>query len=133
MLLSLAGMPLTAGFLGKFYVIAAGVHAALWLLVVILAINSAVGLFYYLRVLVALYAPPGPMEKISSSAAAPSSASSLVLAVLMFLLVGIGIYPSPVLRVIPSSPPSQSRMSGNGVTSPPSHGAIPRLSHASGH
>ncbi len=55
MLLSLAGMPLTAGFIGKFYVVAAGVGSSLWVLVVILIVNSAIGLFYYLRVTAALY------------------------------------------------------------------------------
>ena len=54
-LFSLAGIPLTAGFIGKFYVLAAGVGSALWLLVVVLVVTSAVGLFYYLRVIVALY------------------------------------------------------------------------------
>jgi NADH-quinone oxidoreductase subunit N len=55
MLLSLAGIPLTAGFVGKFYVAAAGVGSGLWLLVIILAVNSALGLYYYLRIIVALY------------------------------------------------------------------------------
>ena len=55
MLLSLAGIPLTAGFVGKFYVVAAGASASLWLLVFTLVVTSAIGLFYYLRVIVALY------------------------------------------------------------------------------
>src|SRR5688572_20359010 len=42
MLLSLAGIPLTAGFIGKFYIVAAGVNAGQWLLVVMLAVNSAI-------------------------------------------------------------------------------------------
>src|SRR3546814_7313992 len=49
MLISLAGIPLTAGFIGKFYVAAAGIHAGLWLLVILLVVNSVIGLFYYLR------------------------------------------------------------------------------------
>ena len=44
-LLSLAGIPLTAGFVGKFYVLAAGVGSSLWLLVLILVANSAIGLY----------------------------------------------------------------------------------------
>jgi NADH-quinone oxidoreductase subunit N len=55
MLLSLAGIPLTAGFIGKFYLIAAGVGSALWLMVMILIFTSVMGLFYYLRVIVAMY------------------------------------------------------------------------------
>lgn len=51
MLLSLSGMPLTAGFMGKFYVVAAGVSANTWLLVIMLVINSAIGLYYYIRII----------------------------------------------------------------------------------
>ena len=60
-LFSLAGIPLTAGFLGKVYLVAAGADAALWALVVVLVLASTVGLYYYTRVIVAMYvqAPPG--------------------------------------------------------------------------
>ena len=58
-LLSLAGIPLTAGFVGKFYVLASGASAALWLLVLVLVVTSVFGLFYYLRVVVTLFAEPG--------------------------------------------------------------------------
>ena len=63
MLFSLAGIPLTAGFVGKFYVVAAGVGSALWLAVVALAINSVIGLFYYLRIVVALFTPAGDVPR----------------------------------------------------------------------
>ena len=59
MLFSLAGIPLTAGFIGKFYILSAGVNSRLWLLVVLLVINSVIGLFYYLRIITALYRQPG--------------------------------------------------------------------------
>src|SRR4051812_5090505 len=55
MVLSLAGIPLTAGFLGKFYVFAAGASAATWFAVVVLIISSTIGLVYYLRVIVAMF------------------------------------------------------------------------------
>lgn len=56
-LLSLAGLPLTAGFVGKVYLLAAGAGAGLWALAVVLVVNSAIGLYYYLRVIVALFTP----------------------------------------------------------------------------
>ncbi|HWT80900.1 MAG TPA: NADH-quinone oxidoreductase subunit N, partial [Candidatus Methylomirabilis sp.] len=49
MLLSLAGIPLTAGFVGKFFVLSAAVGSALWIPVFVLVVGSAIGLFYYLR------------------------------------------------------------------------------------
>lgn len=96
MLLSLAGIPLTAGFIGKFYLVAAGVRSALWLLVVVLVINSAIGLFYYLRIVVAIYSA---QEK--EQAEVPLSLSgSAVLACLSIVLVWFGVYPGPVLAII---------------------------------
>ena len=58
-LLSLAGIPLTVGFVGKFYVFAAGVDAARWPLVAALVAGSVLGLFYYLRVISTLFATSG--------------------------------------------------------------------------
>ncbi len=55
MLLSLAGIPLTAGFIGKFYVIAAGIRTSHWLLVFALAINSVIGLYYYIRIIAVMF------------------------------------------------------------------------------
>lgn len=49
-LLSLAGIPLTAGFIGKFYLVSAAVAGTNWLLLAALVIGSGVGIYYYLRV-----------------------------------------------------------------------------------
>ncbi len=54
-LLSLLGLPVTAGFLGKFYIFDAALHAHLVSLVVLLALNTIIGAYYYLRVIVAMY------------------------------------------------------------------------------
>lgn len=98
-LLSLAGIPLTAGFVGKFYLVAAGVGSALWPLVIILVVTSAVGLFYYLRLVAAMYMQP-PQEEVSVVASSLSLAGSLVLAALMLLLVWLGVYPAPFIDMI---------------------------------
>ncbi|HAI07315.1 MAG TPA: NADH-quinone oxidoreductase subunit NuoN, partial [Pantoea sp.] len=58
MMLSLAGIPMTLGFIGKFYVIASGVSAHLWWLTGAVVAGSAIGLYYYLRVTVSLYLSP---------------------------------------------------------------------------
>ena len=94
MLLSLAGIPATMGFLAKFYVLAAGASAAKWSLIIILVMTSTIGLFYYLRILVALYAASSEREP---SAQAIVPASGFVLAVLTALLIWFGIYPAPLL------------------------------------
>ena len=97
MLLSLAGIPLTAGFIGKFFMIAAGVVSSRWLLVASLVITSAMGLFYYLRVIVALYTPATP----SAADIVPiRPLGKITLAVLVALLLGLGVYPGPVTDLI---------------------------------
>jgi len=96
-LLSLAGIPATMGFLGKFYVLAAGANAAAWPLILVLVVTSVAGLFYYLRIVVALYsAPPEPAPVPIPS---PTGASILVVA-LTILLIWFGVYPAPLLNLI---------------------------------
>jgi len=99
-LLSLAGVPLTAGFLGKFYVFGAGVDQHQWLLIGSIIAGSAVGLFFYLRAMIQLYLSPAPE---GATAAAPpdihwahgSGVGTLL--VLLLLLLVLGVYPSPFI------------------------------------
>ena len=97
MLLSLAGIPATMGFLAKFYVLAAGASATQWSLLIILVVASTIGLFYYLRILVVLYSAPSERETYVHPV---GSASGVVLAVLTALLLGFGVYPAPLLDMI---------------------------------
>src|ERR1700692_1509062 len=100
-LLSLAGIPLTAGFLGKFYVIAAGASQSRWILLFTLVVSSTIGLFYYLRIVVAMYAPPGDADVEVRSPALPLSLpATLALATLTGLIVMLGVYPTPLWGVI---------------------------------
>ena len=102
-LLSLIGIPLTAGFMGKFFVLTAGVGATMWLLAIVLVISSAIGLYYYLRVIVALFLPVKE-ESTPRSEYLPSwQMGSLTLFVLMLLLLWMGLYPSPFLSLIQSA------------------------------
>ncbi|MGA8593462.1 MAG: NADH-quinone oxidoreductase subunit N [Bryobacteraceae bacterium] len=101
MLLSLASIPLTAGFLGEFYLVAAGVSVALWALVIILVVTSAIGLFYYLRIIVALYRRMP--ETASEAFVFPRTSSHSLrwtLGVLTAFVIAIGCYPDPLLRLI---------------------------------
>jgi len=106
MMFSLAGIPLTAGFLAKFYVLFAGVRSALWLLVLVLIANSVVGLFYYLRVIITIYQPIQPTQEESrtghrySPAPSASILGGILLVVLTVCLIWIGVYPGPVIHWI---------------------------------
>jgi NADH-quinone oxidoreductase subunit N len=98
MLFSLAGIPLTAGFVGKFYVVGAGAESSLWTLIIVLVINSAIGLFYYLRIIAALFERT---EAQAIQAKVPASLSgNTVLACLMVLLIWLGVYPGPMIEII---------------------------------
>ena len=103
MLLSLAGLPLTAGFMAKAYVVAAGVGSALWLPVLTLVVTSGVGLFYYLRVVAALFREPGAAGKGAGeglSGPVVALKGKVVMAVLFVLLIWWGVYPAGLLTVI---------------------------------
>jgi NADH-quinone oxidoreductase subunit N len=101
-LFSLAGMPLTAGFIGKFYVVAAAVESASWWLVMLVVLSSALGLFYYLRIVVALYAPlpGGQLRPMSTAATVWSYMGAVTLGIVTLFLIGLGIYPVPLIAMI---------------------------------
>ena len=98
MLLSLAGIPLTMGFIGKFYAIAGGVSASLWPAVIALIVGSVIGLFYYLRVIVAICTPA--CEGPAAYAGAVPMIGGATLAALTLMLIGLGVYPTPLVHLI---------------------------------
>jgi NADH-quinone oxidoreductase subunit N len=98
MLFSLAGIPVTAGFLAKFYVVAAGASAGIWALILILVLSSVIGLFYYLRVVVTMFARVS--EESAPHAEPHAIGGSYVLVALSILLLWFGVYPVPLLNVI---------------------------------
>jgi NADH-quinone oxidoreductase subunit N len=102
-LLSLGGIPVTAGFMGKFYILMAGVRSALWLLAIILTVNTMISFYYYLRVAFMMFrdAP----EREAATGGPPPSLSFVggaALAALTLLLVWIGVYPGPLVQTIRS-------------------------------
>ncbi|MEX1240585.1 MAG: NADH-quinone oxidoreductase subunit N [Cyclobacteriaceae bacterium] len=101
MLLSLAGIPLTAGFVGKFYVVAAGVNTNLWLLVAMLALNSAIGLYYYIKIIAVMFeSHEGEPEPVGQLHPAAYIVSGVTLSILVGLLLWVGIYPEWIMGVI---------------------------------
>ena len=100
MMLSLAGIPLTAGFIGKFYVIAAGVESQQWWLLGTLIVGSAIAVFYYLRVMVAMFlVEPNLQRRDAPLNWAQRAGGSMLLAV-AGLTVLLGVYPQPLLAVV---------------------------------
>ncbi len=88
MLLSLAGFPPTAGFVGKFYVFKSAVQAGHIWLVIVGAINTAISAFYYLRVVVTMYMRE-PEEELPFASYPSTLVVGLVLAAIGVLLIGI--------------------------------------------
>ena len=86
MLLSLAGFPPTAGFVGKFYLFKSAVGAELYWLVIIGAINTAISAFYYLRVVVTMYMRE-PEEELEFNPYPSTLVIGLVLASIGVLLI----------------------------------------------
>jgi NADH-quinone oxidoreductase subunit N len=97
-LFSLAGIPLTAGFIGKFYLVAAGAGASLWLLLIVLVLTSTIGLYYYTRIVVAMY-----VSKAGAATPEPPASRFLgapVMTAVIGLLFFLGIYPGPLVHLI---------------------------------
>ena len=93
-LLSLLGLPATAGFLGKFFAFQAALDSRIVWLVVIAAINSVVGAYYYLRVIVAMYFWE-PSKDYTPSAVAPALTAALCVAAAGTIY--LGVFPARVL------------------------------------
>ena len=91
-LLSLAGIPLTAGFIAKFYLFAAGVEGALWGLIWALIVGSALSIYYYLKIVFAMTVRGAETPAVPASAAGVATA-----AVLGLLVLALGIYPAPLI------------------------------------
>ncbi|MGH8529255.1 MAG: NADH-quinone oxidoreductase subunit NuoN [Nevskiales bacterium] len=105
MMLSLAGIPVTAGFIGKFYVVLAGVDAREWWLVAAVVLGSAIGLYYYLRVVITLFAVEPGVHRRRDAALnwGQQMGGAMVLVLMLFMLV-MGLYPQPLLYLVQQAP-----------------------------
>jgi NADH-quinone oxidoreductase subunit N len=101
-LISLAGIPPSIGLVGKIFLAAAGVQSSLWLLLIVLVVASVIGVFYYMRVVITMFRRPEEMAlpEFTLAAAPFTNVEGVVLAVLALLVVGLGLYPVPVLSII---------------------------------
>ena len=99
-LLSLLGLPATAGFLGKFFAFQAALDSRVIWLVIIAAINSVIGAYYYLRVIISMYFSE-PAKDYSPTAVAPALTFALSVAALGTLY--LGLFPGRVLLLARSA------------------------------
>ena len=95
-LLSLAGIPLTVGFIGKFYLVLAGVESGLWLLLAALIVGSGIGLYYYLRIVYRMLLP----EPEQAPELRQGTMAFPVVLVTFLLLIVLGVYPASLMSLI---------------------------------
>ena len=95
--LSLAGIPLTVGFIAKFYLFAAGIEGELWALLWALVIGSAIGIYYYLRIVFSMIRTPD--DETAAEGSGRSIEGIAAASVLGAAIVAFGIFPTPVIDV----------------------------------
>jgi len=92
---SLIGLPMTAGFFGKFYIFKSAIDAELYWLAGLGLLTSAVAAFYYVRVIVAMYMKP--VADGSPELAIPAPSLQAVLFISAALTIGFGVFPGWLL------------------------------------
>jgi NADH-quinone oxidoreductase subunit N len=93
---SLAGVPFTAGFLGKFFIFDAAIRQHQTTLVVVGVITVACGFYYYLKVVRAMYWE----SPVTETAVPLSGLSRLTMTGLIAGIIFLGVYPEPVLKAL---------------------------------
>lgn len=96
LLASLAGVPLTAGFLGKFFVFSLAVDAHLWMGVGVAFLAAAAGFYYYLNVVRAMWwVSPGELQPVVLPGISKTCVAILTVATLV-----LGVFPQPILELL---------------------------------
>jgi NADH-quinone oxidoreductase subunit N len=99
-LLSFLGLPITAGFFGKLYIFSAAIKSKLLWLAILMAVNSTIGVYYYLRLVVTMYmrehkgaVPPDAAHGLSPTAA-------MVVIVAAIITLYMGLLPNHILGIV---------------------------------
>ena len=96
LLLSLGGIPLLAGFVGKWFLFLSGIYQGQYLLVLLGAALSVVSIYYYLLIIKQMYILPAPED---AKPIRVGGIAALGLLVIVLMTVAIGIYPLPFLEL----------------------------------
>ena len=104
-LLSLLGLPITAGFFGKLYIFNAAIKSNLLWLAILMAINSVIGAYYYLRLIVVMYMHDykGTVPAEANEGLSPTA--TMVVTVAALITVYLGLLPNHVLGLLISGNP----------------------------
>ncbi len=94
-LLSLGGIPPTAGFIGKYYLFAAAIQSGFGWLAIIAVLMSAVSIFYYFRIVVAMYLRDGKEAEVATT-----GTLKFVAAVCLIVTILLGVIPMPLIRQV---------------------------------
>src|ERR1043165_6936237 len=98
-LLSLAGIPPTAGFLGKYYIFLSLIETRHYALAIIATLYVAVAIYYYFRIVRSMFT----REETSKEGVATTFGLRLALAASGLATLGLGVYPEPLLRLVQAS------------------------------
>ena len=98
MMLSLAGIPLTAGFITKFFAIFAAVQGAQWFLAAMIIIGSSIGLYYYLRVMLTLFKRPKQFIEFDVVGHWGVRTGGIMVIAVTVVIVFFGILPSTLIE-----------------------------------
>jgi NADH-quinone oxidoreductase subunit N len=99
-LLSLGGVPLTAGFIAKFYAITASITGGFWgyIMLAALVLGSAIGIYFYLRTMINLYLTKPGMHKFEAQQGWSYHTSGLMVLLSSALVLYVGIFPETLMQ-----------------------------------
>jgi NADH-quinone oxidoreductase subunit N len=99
-LLSLLGLPITAGFFGKLYIFNVAVKSKLIWLAILMAANSILGAYYYLRLIVVMYMREYKGTAPADTAGGLSHTATMVVTVTALITLYLGLAPNHILGVV---------------------------------
>lgn len=102
-LLSFLGLPITAGFFGKLYIFTAAIKSNMIWLAILMAINSVLGAYYYLRIIVVMYMHDYKGAVPADAPKSLSATSAMVVAVAVLATLYLGLLPGHVLGFVLSN------------------------------
>jgi len=99
-LLSLLGLPITAGFFGKLYIFTAAIKSNLVWLAILMAVNSVIGAYYYFRLIVVMYMREHKGAVPSEAALGLSPTAAMVVTVAAIITLYLGLAPNHILGIV---------------------------------